>query len=163
FRQHMLDLAIALPYLGEHCPLARCMLVKRYAVQPFELMGRFRVCRSVWAEYERNWEDGLSSVAGQSIIVGLRKWEDFPPGLLFTPSTKAETGHDQNITAAKYFAETGEVGRRTEASFRAALTAIRRRFNAVELEVCDGKGEYDLSGDVMVDAGFGLDEIRACF
>jgi phosphoribosylaminoimidazole-succinocarboxamide synthase len=50
---------------------------------------------SAWKEYKAS-----GTLAGESLADGLRESERFEPAL-FSPATKAETGHDENITIAR--------------------------------------------------------------
>ena len=70
----------------------RSMLCRRAEMLPIECIVRGHLAGSAWAEYEA---DG--TVHGTALPAGLRRSERLPD-LLFTPSTKAEAGHDENIT-----------------------------------------------------------------
>jgi phosphoribosylaminoimidazole-succinocarboxamide synthase len=70
----------------------RSMLVRRTEALPLECVVRGYLAGSGWSEYRRT-----GKVCGIPLPAGLRE-ADRLPGPIFTPSTKAETGHDQNIT-----------------------------------------------------------------
>ncbi len=70
----------------------RSMLVRRLKPVPFECVMRGYLYGSGWREYQR---DG--AVCGISLPAGMQKAERFPEPL-FTPATKAETGHDENVS-----------------------------------------------------------------
>ena len=70
----------------------RSMLVKRTEPFPVECVARGYLSGSGWKEYQRS-----SSVCGVKLPPGLRESDKLPEPI-FTPSTKAETGHDVNIT-----------------------------------------------------------------
>ena len=72
----------------------RSMLVKRLRPIPFECVMRGFLYGSGWKEYRR---DG--SVCGISLPAGMQLAERFPEPL-FTPATKAEDGHDENVSEA---------------------------------------------------------------
>jgi len=72
----------------------RSMLVKRTEPFPVECVARGYLSGSGWKEYQRS-----SSVCGVKLPPGLRESDKLPEPI-FTPSTKAETGHDVNITEA---------------------------------------------------------------
>ncbi len=72
--------------------LGRTMLVERAEVIPFECIVRGYLCGSAWKEYQQTGE-----VCGLKMPKGLKENQQFPSPI-FTPSTKAETGHDENIT-----------------------------------------------------------------
>ena len=71
---------------------SRSMLVKKAKPLPVECIVRGYLSGSGWKEY---MEKG--SVCGISLPQGLLEGSELPEPI-FTPSTKAETGHDENIT-----------------------------------------------------------------
>ncbi|RLI62397.1 MAG: phosphoribosylaminoimidazolesuccinocarboxamide synthase [Candidatus Asgardarchaeum californiense] len=73
----------------------RSMLVKKAKVIPIECIVRGYISGSAWNSYQK---DG--TVCGIKLPKGLRESEQFDEPL-FTPSTKAETGHDINISFKK--------------------------------------------------------------
>ena len=73
----------------------RAMIVKRADRIDVECIVRGYITGSAWSEYRRS-----GSVAGIQMPEGLREGDAFPEPL-FTPSTKAEEGHDENITVAQ--------------------------------------------------------------
>ncbi len=70
----------------------RSMVVKRASPLPVECVARGYLAGSGWKEYQES-----GSVCGQKLPPGLRQGERLQE-TLFTPSTKAETGHDENIS-----------------------------------------------------------------
>lgn len=70
----------------------RAMLVRRAEVFPVECVVRGYLVGSGWKDYLRT-----GSVCGHKLPEGLPESAKLPEAL-FTPSTKAETGHDENIT-----------------------------------------------------------------
>ena len=73
----------------------RSMLVKKAKVLPIECIVRGYISGSAWKSYKK---DG--TVCGIKLPPGLRESEKFDDPL-FTPSTKAESGHDINISFDK--------------------------------------------------------------
>ena len=71
---------------------ARSMLVKRTAVFPVECVVRGYLSGSGWKDYQRTGQ-----VCGHNLPAGLRDSEKLETPI-FTPATKAETGHDENIS-----------------------------------------------------------------
>jgi phosphoribosylaminoimidazole-succinocarboxamide synthase len=69
----------------------RSMIVKKAAPLPVECVVRGFLAGSGWKEYTAH-----GSICGQPVRPGLRQAEALPE-TMFTPSTKAESGHDQNI------------------------------------------------------------------
>jgi phosphoribosylaminoimidazole-succinocarboxamide synthase len=70
----------------------RSMLVKRAEVFPVECVVRGYLVGSGWKDYKRTGE-----VCGHKLPEGLQESAKLPAAI-FTPSTKAEQGHDENIT-----------------------------------------------------------------
>jgi phosphoribosylaminoimidazole-succinocarboxamide synthase len=69
----------------------RMMLCRRANVLPVEVIVRGYVAGSGWKDYRRS-----GSICGIALRAGLRE-SDRLPEPIFTPSTKEEVGHDQNI------------------------------------------------------------------
>jgi phosphoribosylaminoimidazole-succinocarboxamide synthase len=70
----------------------RSMLVHRAEVFPVECVVRGYLVGSGWKDYKRTGE-----VCGHKLPEGLQESAKLPEAI-FTPSTKAEQGHDENIT-----------------------------------------------------------------
>jgi len=70
----------------------RSMLVQRAEMFPVECVVRGYISGSAWKEYK-----ATGKVSGISLPAGLKESEAFPEPI-FTPSTKATTGHDENIS-----------------------------------------------------------------
>lgn len=70
----------------------RSMLVKKAAPLPVECVARGYLAGSGWKEYQEK-----GTICGHELPRGLRQ-ADRLPETLFTPATKAETGHDENIS-----------------------------------------------------------------
>lgn len=70
----------------------RAILVKKTEVIPFECVVRGYLAGSAWKEYRESGE-----VAGIKLPPGMKQASRLPEPI-FTPATKAETGHDINIT-----------------------------------------------------------------
>lgn len=70
----------------------RAMLVRRAEVFPVECVVRGYLVGSGWKDYLRT-----GSVCGHKLPEGLQESAKLPEAI-FTPSTKAEEGHDENIT-----------------------------------------------------------------
>jgi len=75
--------------------LGRAMLCRRTTVFPIECVVRGYLTGSAWKEYR---EQG--TLAGERLAPGLRESDRLDPPL-FSPATKAEAGHDENITIAR--------------------------------------------------------------
>jgi phosphoribosylaminoimidazole-succinocarboxamide synthase len=79
----------------------RSMLVRKAAVVPFECVVRGYLAGSGWKEYRKQ-----QTVCGIPLPAGLQECQQLPKPI-FTPSTKAETGHDENISFETMSASTG--------------------------------------------------------
>jgi phosphoribosylaminoimidazole-succinocarboxamide synthase len=75
--------------------LGRAMLCRRTTVFPVECVIRGYVSGSAWKEYAAS-----GTLAGEKLKTGLVESEKLEPSI-FSPATKAETGHDENITIAQ--------------------------------------------------------------
>ena len=69
----------------------RSMLCRRTAPYPVECVIRGYITGSAWKEYAR-----AGTLAGEPLPKGLRECERLDPAI-FSPATKAESGHDENI------------------------------------------------------------------
>src|SRR5882724_5410156 len=73
----------------------RSMLVVRAEMFPVECVARGYISGSAWKEYK-----ATGAVCGIKLPSGLRESDKLPEPI-FTPATKATTGHDENISYAK--------------------------------------------------------------
>jgi phosphoribosylaminoimidazole-succinocarboxamide synthase len=73
----------------------RTMLCRRTEVFPIECVIRGYISGSAWKEYQAS-----GTLAGESLPAGLTESASFPRPV-FSPATKAETGHDENITVER--------------------------------------------------------------
>ena len=88
------EIAAAVPVLKPHraAIAGRAMLCRRGTVFPIECVIRGYITGSAWREYAKG-----GTLAGESLPAGLRESDKLPEPV-FTPSTKAESGHDVNIS-----------------------------------------------------------------
>ncbi len=112
--------------VGFHEFAGRTMIVRKTAVVPFECVARGYLAGSGWAEYQRT-----GTVCGIPLPAGLRKCERLPEPI-FTPATKAESGHDENVpfeSMAESIGETlaGELRERTLEIYRRAAAYAEER------------------------------------
>jgi phosphoribosylaminoimidazole-succinocarboxamide synthase len=96
----------------------RTMLVRKTDVAPVECVIRGYLVGSGWKDYKRT-----GTVCGVKLPSGLRECDQLPEPI-FTPSTKAETGHDENISFEQVAAT---VGQRTADELRTKSLDIYRR------------------------------------
>lgn len=115
---------------------------RRLAMLPIECVVRGYITGSGWKDYRAHGE-----VCGHRLPVGLRE-SDRLPDPMFTPATKAQTGHDQNITGAQAAALVGaerfaDVERVSLALYRFASDHARER----GIIIADTKFEFGLDRD----------------
>jgi phosphoribosylaminoimidazole-succinocarboxamide synthase len=79
------------PAAGDRALAGRAMLVRRLVMLPIECVVRGYLAGSGWNDYR-----ATGAVCGHRLPPGLREADRLPEPL-FTPSTKASEGHDQNI------------------------------------------------------------------
>jgi phosphoribosylaminoimidazole-succinocarboxamide synthase len=104
----------------------RTCLVRKAAVVPIECVARGYLAGSGWKEYTSS-----SKVCGIPLPAGLRLASELPAPI-FTPSTKEETGHDQNISFAEMVSRVGadlaaDLRHRTLAVYARAAEHTRSR------------------------------------
>lgn len=81
------------PFLDRRDQLeGRTMMVKKAQVVPIECVARGYLAGSGWKEYQKR-----QTVCGIPLPKGLQQASQLPAPI-FTPATKAETGHDENIS-----------------------------------------------------------------
>jgi phosphoribosylaminoimidazole-succinocarboxamide synthase len=80
----------------------RAMLCRRATVFPIECVVRGHLSGSAWLEYRQH-----GTLAGEALPKGLRESDRLDPPL-FSPASKADVGHDENITIARMQAVVGE-------------------------------------------------------
>jgi phosphoribosylaminoimidazole-succinocarboxamide synthase len=90
------DIVARIPPLEPFLPTltGRAMLVRRTTPVPFECVVRGYITGSAWAEYRES-----GTLAGEPLPPGLVESARLDPPV-FSPATKAEVGHDENVTVA---------------------------------------------------------------
>ncbi len=135
----------------------RAMLVKKTNVVPIECVVRGYLAGSGWNEYKET-----GKISGIKLPPGLREADRLKKPI-FTPSTKAEVGHDENITFKKMQKIIGSelAAKIREVSFelyqKASLHAVSKG-----IIVADTKFEFGMRDDelVLVDEIFTPDSSR---
>jgi len=79
----------------------RTMLVRKTRVVPIECVARGYLAGSGWKEYL-----AAGTICGVTLPAGLREADKLPQAV-FTPATKAESGHDENISVERMADEVG--------------------------------------------------------
>jgi phosphoribosylaminoimidazole-succinocarboxamide synthase len=90
------EIIARVPALAPHryTVAGRAMLVRRTTPVAFECVVRGYLAGSAWSEYRRS-----GTLAGAPLPPGLVESQQLEPAI-FSPATKAETGHDENVTVA---------------------------------------------------------------
>jgi len=96
----------------------RSMIVVKTEVLPVECVVRGYLVGSGWKDYQ-----ATGSVCGIALAAGLRESDRLEPPI-FTPATKAETGHDENISYETMAATVGS--ERAEQARRVSLEIYSR-------------------------------------
>ena len=79
----------------------RIMVVEKAQVIPFECVARGYLEGSGWREYQQS-----GAVCGNTLPAGLSQCDQLEEPI-FTPATKAEQGHDENVTIGRMIADLG--------------------------------------------------------
>jgi phosphoribosylaminoimidazole-succinocarboxamide synthase len=113
----------------------RSMLVRKTNPVQIECVARGYLSGSGWKEYQAS-----GAVCGVALPPGLRE-SDRLPAPIFTPATKATTGHDVNVSEAEAAALVGET--------------IVRRLRALTLELyASGAAHAESCGIILADTKF---------
>jgi phosphoribosylaminoimidazole-succinocarboxamide synthase len=139
-------------------PDGRSTECRRLEMLPLECVVRGYLSGSGWKDYQR---DG--AVCGHVLPTGLRESDELPEPI-FTPATKATSGHDENIDADRAIELVGEdrfreLERISIALYREAAGYARER----GIILADTKFELGLDGDgriVLADEIFTPDSSR---
>ena len=123
----------------------RSMLVTKTDVLPIECVVRGYLAGSGLKEYRRS-----QSVCGIELPAGLREADKLPEPI-FTPATKAESGHDENISFERTVEFIGEARAR---SLRERSIALYQKASDYALGrgiiISDTKFEWGLAGDEVI-------------
>jgi len=76
--------------------IGRSTIVRKAERLPVECIVRGYMAGSAWSEYQKS-----GTVCGQELPPGLQESEPFPEPL-FTPTTKADVGHDENLSEEEF-------------------------------------------------------------
>ena len=127
------------PVLAQHraTVTGRAMLVRRATPIPFECVVRGYLAGSGWAEYQ-----DVGTLAGEPLPKDLLESDRLDPPL-FTPATKAVTGHDENITFIRLKEGLGPVlAERLRDASLALYTAAREPAAKRGIIIADTKFEF---------------------
>jgi phosphoribosylaminoimidazole-succinocarboxamide synthase len=123
----------------------RSMVVQKTKPLPIECVARGYLSGSGWKEYQ-----STGKVCGIALPAGLRESDKLPEAI-FTPATKAASGHDENIS----FAETARIiGKPLAEKVRATTLEIYERATAIAeprgILLADTKFEFGLLNDELI-------------
>ncbi|MGY4305063.1 phosphoribosylaminoimidazole-succinocarboxamide synthase [Bradyrhizobium sp. USDA 4369] len=127
--------------------LGRAMLCKRTTVFPIECVIRGYLSGSAWKEYAAS-----GTLAGEQLPTGLVESQKLEPAI-FSPATKAETGHDENITIARMREVVGDDTAYTlESMTRAVYTLGETLAREQGIIIADTKFEFgrDKDGHIIL-------------
>jgi len=125
--------------------LGRAMLCKRTTVFPIECVVRGYISGSAWKEYAAS-----GTLAGETLPAGLAESAKLEP-VIFSPATKAETGHDENITVARVREIVGpEVAAKLEQMARTVYTLGEKIARDHGIIVADTKFEFGRDKDERI-------------
>jgi phosphoribosylaminoimidazole-succinocarboxamide synthase len=136
------------PFVRAAAPVlrGRSMLVKKGEVFPVECVVRGYIAGSGWKEYQES-----GTVCGIKLPAGLKHGDNLKEPI-FTPTTKAEAGHDQPITFEQMC---GIVGRENAEVLRGksieVYSAAREYALSKGIIICDTKFEWaDIDGEITL-------------
>ena len=123
----------------------RIMLCHKAEMLPIECIVRGYITGSAWKEYK-----GSGTMHGQDLPAGLQESDQLPEPV-FTPSTKAESGHDENIS---YAAAADLIGAELAAQARDVSLELYRRGAELARQrgiiIADTKFELGLADGALV-------------
>jgi phosphoribosylaminoimidazole-succinocarboxamide synthase len=129
--------------------LGRALVVRRLAMLPVECVVRGYITGSGWKDYS-----ATGAVSGIALPAGLRESQQLPQPI-FTPSTKADVGHDEAIDferAAELVGDRGLMQRVRDVSIELySFAAEHARANGVIL--ADTKFEFGLDAEGVLTVG----------
>ncbi|MBS0549841.1 MAG: phosphoribosylaminoimidazolesuccinocarboxamide synthase [Proteobacteria bacterium] len=153
-RHHMIsadadEIVGAVPALAPHREeiAGRTMLCKRGTVFPIECVIRGYLSGSAWREYAKS-----GTLAGEKLPGGLKESGRLDPPI-FSPATKAESGHDENITVGRMKEILGaDVTAELERLTRIVYTSGRDVALANGIIIADTKFEFGRtkSGEILL-------------
>ena len=124
----------------------RSMLCRRTEVFPVECVVRGYIAGSAWKEYRSS-----GTLAGEPLPAGLRE-SDRLESPLFSPATKAESGHDENITRTTMASVVGsDIAKRLEEISLRIYEFGNQRTEPRGIIIADTKFEFgSLDGEIVL-------------
>jgi phosphoribosylaminoimidazole-succinocarboxamide synthase len=125
----------------------RAMLCRRTKVFPIECVIRGYLSGSAWKEYAAR-----GTLAAEKLPPGLLESGKLEPAI-FSPATKAETGHDENITVARMREIVGDAATAALERMTRAVYALGEKISRAQgIIIADTKFEFgrDASGRIIL-------------
>ncbi len=123
----------------------RSMIVKKVKRIPIECVVRGYLAGSAWAEYQK-W----GTISGTSLPKGLKQSQELPQPL-FTPTTKAESGHDQPLSIDDIKSLVGEaLAEELKQKSLAIYNYAQEHARARGIIIADTKMEFGLDNDKLI-------------
>jgi len=123
----------------------RSMVVKKVKRIPIESVVRGYLSGSAWEEYKQ-----YGTISGLPAAKGLKQSQELPQHL-FTPTTKAETGHDLPLSMAEVGKMVGEtIAEEMEQKSLAIYSYAEGYALARGIIIADTKFEFGLEGDKLI-------------
>jgi phosphoribosylaminoimidazole-succinocarboxamide synthase len=127
----------------------RVMIVRKAKVLPFECVVRGYLEGSGWKDYQQT-----QSVCGIPLPMGLKQCDrlvELAGGPLFTPATKEESGHDENVSFERM---ASDLGLETANELKAKSLLVYQRGSEIAREkgiiIADTKFEWGRFGDEII-------------
>jgi len=135
----------------------RAVVARKCDVIPFECVARGYLAGSGWKDYVRE-----GAICGVRLPPGLKEASRLPEPI-FTPATKAESGHDENVPLSRLVEALGaDRARELESRTLALYREVARRCEEKGILLADSKIEFGVREDrlVWIDEAFTPDSSR---
>ncbi|OGN99280.1 MAG: phosphoribosylaminoimidazolesuccinocarboxamide synthase [Chloroflexi bacterium RBG_13_51_52] len=135
----------------------RSMMVKKVKRLPVECVVRGYISGSAWVEYKEK-----GTVSGRTLPPGLLESEELKEPI-FTPTTKAETGHDEPLTKEQIIKTFGlPISQEIEAKSLALYTSAREYALTKGIIIADTKFEFGIDNGrlILIDEALTPDSSR---
>jgi phosphoribosylaminoimidazole-succinocarboxamide synthase len=123
----------------------RSMVVRKLERLPIECVVRGYLAGSAWSEYQKN-----GKVLWTNLPKGLKESQELPEPL-FTPTSKAETGHDEPMTMAMVKKMVGkDIAEQVQEKSIAVYNFARKQALAKGIIIADTKMEFGLDNGKLI-------------
>jgi phosphoribosylaminoimidazole-succinocarboxamide synthase len=125
--------------------IGRSMVVRKVKRIPVECVVRGYLAGSAWAEYQQD-----DTISGLPLAKGLKQCQELPQPL-FTPTTKAESGHDQPLSMDKMKKMVGKTLAEEMEEKSLAIYAFAREYALTRgIIIADTKLEFGLDDNKLI-------------